>query len=97
MAVKVIGLIQLQDQSAFEEYRSQVGQTVELYRGTIAARGSLNQIFWNELGCDSFEAFVELAFPDQECALTWARSPEYQDLLPVRSKAMKLSLFSIST
>ena len=49
MTVKVIGLIQLQDQTAFDQYRSQVGQTVELHQGKIAARGPLNQIYWNEL------------------------------------------------
>lgn len=96
MTVKVIGLIQLQDQVAFEEYRKQVGQTVERYQGKIAARGSLNQIYWNELTCNTFEAFVELEFPDQECVDRWANSKEYQGLVPIRSKAMKLTLFSVT-
>ena len=96
MTVKVIGLIQLQDQTAFDQYRSQVGQTVELHQGKIAARGSLNQIYWNELACDAFQAFVELEFPDQESVDRWANSPEYQSLVPIRSKAMKLTLFSVA-
>ena len=92
--VKVIGLIELRDEGAFEEYRSQVGQTVELYKGSIKNRGSVADVFWNELDCAPFSAFVELEFPSAKDAKTWANSPEYQALLPIRSKAMKLTLFS---
>jgi uncharacterized protein (DUF1330 family) len=60
MTIKVIGLIQLNDPKAFEEYRSQVGATVELYQGKIASRGSFDAFLWNELKCDPFSAFVEL-------------------------------------
>jgi uncharacterized protein (DUF1330 family) len=96
MTIKVIGLIQLNDPSAFEEYRSQVGQTVAFYQGAITARGTLNQFLWNELECAPFNAFVELEFPNLECSQSWARSPEYQHLLPIRSKAMRLTLFSVT-
>jgi len=94
--VKVIGLIELTDQSAFEQYRSQVSETVELHRGSIKNRGSITELFWNELGCAPFSAFVELEFPTAQDAHAWANSPEYQSLVPIRSKAMKLTLFSIT-
>lgn len=93
--VKVIGLMELTDQNAFEQYRSQVSQTVELYQGSIKNRGSVAELFWNELGCAPFSAFVELEFPNAQDVHTWANSPEYQSLVPIRSKAMKLTLFSI--
>jgi uncharacterized protein (DUF1330 family) len=96
MTIKVIGLIQLKDLEAFEQYRSQVGDTVALYQGKIASRGALNTFLWNELECESFSAFVELEFPNQERSQAWANSPEYQSLLSIRSKAMKLTLFSIA-
>ena len=96
MTTKVIGLIQLNDPEAFEEYRSQVGNTVALYQGKITSRGSFDAFFWNELNCDSFSALVELEFPDLEHSQSWANSPEYQSLLAIRSKAMKLTLFSVS-
>ena len=96
MTLKVIGLIQLNDLEAFEEYRSQVGDTVSLYQGKILSRGSFNTFLWNELKCDSFSAVVELEFPDLEHSESWASSPEYQNLLAIRSKAMKLTLFSVS-
>ncbi len=94
--VKVIGLMELGDQSAFEQYRSQVGQTVELYKGLIKNRGSVAELFWNELGSAPFNTFVELEFPSTQDAHTWANSPEYQALVPIRSKAMKLTLFSVA-
>jgi uncharacterized protein (DUF1330 family) len=94
--VKVIGLIELRDEEAFDQYRSQVGQTVELYKGSIKNRGSVVDIFWNELDCAPFSTFVELEFPSATQAKTWANSPEYQALVPIRNKAMKLTLLSIS-
>lgn len=94
--VKVIGLMELSDQDAFTKYRSQVGQTVELYKGSIKNRGSIAELFWNELGSASFNAFVELEFPTAQDAHAWANSPEYQLLVPIRSKAMKLTLFSVA-
>ncbi len=96
MAIKVIGLIELTDQAAFEVYRSQVGKTVEQYGGSIENRGSVTEVFWNELGCAPFSAFVELAFPKQENAHAWAHSPEYQTLVGIRSQAMKLTLFGVT-
>lgn len=96
MTIKVIGLIQLNDVEAFEQYRSKVGDTVALYQGKIVSRGSFNQFFWNELGCNSFSAYVELEFPDEAHSKSWANSPEYQSLIAIRSKAMKLTLFSVA-
>jgi uncharacterized protein (DUF1330 family) len=96
MTIKVLGLIELQDQSAFEQYRAQVGQTVELYQGSIQARGTVTELFWNELDCAAFSAFVELHFPTQALAHAWAHSPEYQSLIAIRNQAMKLTLFGVA-
>ncbi len=92
---KVIGLIALQDPAAFDDYRSQVTATVERHGGHVVARGRRLATFWNELGADDFEAYVELEFPDEARARAWARSPEYTALLPVRGRAMKLTLFLV--
>ncbi len=95
MTVKVIGLFELTNQNAFEQYRSQVGATVELYKGSIQNRGSVTDIFWNELSCNSFGTFVELEFSTVADAHAWVNSSEYQALVPIRSKAMKLTLFGV--
>ncbi|MEA9601769.1 DUF1330 domain-containing protein [Polynucleobacter sp. MG-28-Ekke-A2] len=39
---------------------------------------------------------MELEFPNAQDVHAWANSPEYQMLVPIRSKAMKLTLFSIA-
>jgi uncharacterized protein (DUF1330 family) len=96
MVIKVIGLIQIQDPEAFEEYRTQVGDTLAPYQGKISSRGSFNTFLWNELHCEPFNAMVELEFPDLEHAQSWAHSTQYQSLLAIRSKAMKLTLFTVS-
>ncbi len=96
MSIKVMGLIELTDQGAFEQYRNQVSQTVELYRGHIQARGTITELFWNELGCAPFHTYVELEFPSSEDAHAWAHSPECQALVPVRNKAMQLTLFGVA-
>ena len=97
MTTKVIGLIQINDPEAFEKYRSQVGDTVALYHGKILARSAFNTFLWNELEHEPFDAFVELEFPDIEHSQAWTKSPEYRSLLAIRSQAMKLTLFSVST
>jgi uncharacterized protein (DUF1330 family) len=93
--MKVIGLIKVLNQEAFEVYRSQVGQTVALYRGSIEFRGRPKLIPWNELGISEFDSFVELSFPSKEDAERWSTSPEYRALLTVRSSAMALTLFGV--
>jgi uncharacterized protein (DUF1330 family) len=97
MSVKVIGLIKVIDELAFEEYRSQVSQTVELYDGKVLTRGVRSNTFWNQLNCEEFNGFVEIEFQSESAADRWANSPEYQALIQVRTKAMKLMLFSVLT
>jgi uncharacterized protein (DUF1330 family) len=91
--MKVIGLIHLLDATAFEDYRAQVGATVERYGGQVVFRGKVSAMPWNELNCQGFEAMVELSFPTEATAQAWIASPEYSALLAVRSKAMRLTLF----
>lgn len=91
--MKVIGLIKVLDQEAFEVYRGQVSQTVAQYKGHVVFRGERKFMPWNELDIDLFDAFVEIAFPSREDAESWIKSPEYSALLSIRSKAMLLTLF----
>jgi uncharacterized protein (DUF1330 family) len=95
MAVHVLGLIELQDPLAFEEYRAQVGTTVEKYGGRVMQRGVCGDVFWNELECKPFSAYVQLEFPTAIDAQRWAASPDYLALVPIRNKAMQLTLFSM--
>jgi uncharacterized protein (DUF1330 family) len=91
---KVIGLIRIIEPTAFEAYRGEVGRTVAEFGGRIRFRGSVTQVFWNELGCEGFEAVVELEFERLEDAQAWATSESYRTLLEVRSRAMRVTLFA---
>jgi len=93
--MRIIGLLQVLDATAFDAYRSQVGATVALYGGEIVFRGKVSEITWNELNSDIFEAIVELSFPSEVAAKSWIASPEYVALLPIRTKAMRLTLFGV--
>ncbi|NDF99702.1 MAG: DUF1330 domain-containing protein [Chitinophagia bacterium] len=95
MSMKVIGLIKILDLDAFEAYRSQVGDTVARYSGSVEFRGEKKFMPWNELGCQDFDACVILSFPTPDLAQRWAVSPEYASLLSVRGRAMTLTLFGV--
>lgn len=94
--LKIIGLIKILDVDAFEIYRSRVGATVNRYGGKVEFRGDKTVMPWNELSCDDFDAFVEIHFSDADAAKAWIASPEYAALLPLRSKAMRLTLFGVA-
>ncbi len=97
MSVTVIGIFKKLSSDSFEEYRSQVGVSIELYGGQLIRRGVCQTPFWNQLNSEEFDTFVELSFPTMEDAKQWAKSPEYQALLPVRNQAMQLTLFAVET
>ena len=93
--VTFIGLIKSLDQVALKDYLSKVGQTVDLYGGQVAARGETLTPMWNELNCKTFDSYVEVLFDSFERANEWSHSPEYQNLLPIRNKAMQVTFFGM--
>ena len=95
MSVHVIGIFKTQSPKDFDDYRAKVSATVELYGGKILRRGVCEKPFWNELNAAAFDTFVELSFSSLEDAKRWAGSPEYAALLPVRERAMQLTLFPL--
>jgi uncharacterized protein (DUF1330 family) len=95
MTVHVIGIFKTQSPKDFDDYRAQVGATIELYGGRVMRRGICEAPFWNQLNAENFDTFVELSFSSLEDAKRWANSPEYLALLPVRERAMQLTLFPV--
>ena len=95
MSVHVIGIFKIQSSKDFDDYRAQVGATIELYGGKLVCRGVCESPFWNQLNAAMFDTFVELSFSSLEDAKRWANSPEYLALLPVRERAMQLTLFPV--
>lgn len=96
MSITIIGIFKVQSTLDFEEYRSRVGATIQLYGGTVVRRGVCGSPFWNQLNVEEFDTFVELTFPALEDAQRWVNSLEYAALLPGRNRAMQLTLFTVS-
>jgi uncharacterized protein (DUF1330 family) len=67
-----------------EKYAPIAGQTAKEHGGEVIAAGN-----WEVLhGDGSLSSGALVRFTDRETALGWYRSPEYQQLIDVRSAAM---------
>ena len=67
-----------------EKYAPIAGQTAKEYGGEVIAAGN-----WEVLhGEGSLTSGALVRFTDRETALRWYNSPEYQQLIEVRSVAM---------
>ncbi len=67
-----------------EQYAANAGGTAKEYGGEALAAGN-----WENLhGDGSFTSGALMRFPDRESIIKWYNSPEYQQLIDVRSVAM---------
>jgi len=67
-----------------EEYASKAGQTAKAHGGEALAAGK-----WELLhGDGSLTSGALMRFPDHESVIKWYNSPEYQELIDVRTIAM---------
>lgn len=94
---RVVGLMNIQNEQAFADYRAEVGATIEAHGGRLIFRGFSSDVFWNELNLPPMGALVELEFPSAQAARSWAQGPAYQRLLQVRGQAMVLTLLSFES
>jgi uncharacterized protein (DUF1330 family) len=91
MAAYVVVDLDVQDASAFEEYRKQVPAVIERFGGRYLVRGGRSQTLegdWQP------RRVVLLEFPSWDKAMTFYMSPEYQPLrqLRLRSSRSKIVL-----
>ena len=67
-----------------EKYGATAGQTAKEHGGEVLANGN-----WEILHGDrTLTSGAIMRFPDRESAVSWYNSPEYQQLIDVRSVAM---------
>ncbi|MDY0884926.1 DUF1330 domain-containing protein [Dongia soli] len=74
------------DLKAFDEYRSQVLPTIEAYGGKFLVRGGSFTVLEGEM---SYQRIAMLEFPSRKAAQDWYHSPEYQRILPLRTKSSR--------
>jgi uncharacterized protein (DUF1330 family) len=89
MAAYVIGHIRVNDQTAWDEYRAKVGATIAQYGGEIVMRGKMLRAFSGEVPGTNV---VILRFADLASANRWHDSPEYQAIVPLRSRGADVTL-----
>jgi uncharacterized protein (DUF1330 family) len=85
MSAYVIVEFTVQDLDVYrEKYAPIAGRTAKEYRGEALANSN-----WEILHGDaSLTSGALMRFPDHETAIKWYNSPEYQQLIEVRSVAM---------
>ena len=80
----VIFDIRITDPDAYGPYRERAGATAEAYGGRYLVRGGATEVIegdWDP------ERVVVLEFPSVDRAREWYRSPEYQEIAPIRQGA----------
>lgn len=92
MPVYVVALIEVEDPEAYAAYQAAGLPTVAAAGGRIVAGGPGGMgLEGQELPNSS--AIVE--FPSMDAALTWYRSPEYQNTIPLRTSCSKTHLIAV--
>ena len=83
-AAYVLAQVKLTDESAFQEYKTKVPESVARYGGEYLVRAGR----WQTLeGEDPLPRMVVMKFASFEQALKWYNSNEYQSLKDIRGKA----------
>ena len=92
MAAYVIVDVEVTNQEAYEEYRRQVPATLEKYGGRFAVRGGRYETLE---GSWQPQRIVVLQFPDFDRAKEWHGSPEYQAIIPLRTKNARTNFLTV--
>ncbi|HEX8966609.1 MAG TPA: DUF1330 domain-containing protein [Chloroflexota bacterium] len=74
------------DPTTFEEYRRQVMPTIEAHAGRFLVRGGAFTALEGDM---PYQRIALLEFPSREAAEAWYHSPEYQRILPLRSRSSR--------
>ena len=92
MAGYVVVELTVTDPTAFEQYRAQVGATVEKYGGKFIVRGGKTELLE---GDRSPARIVILEFPSLDRAKEWYHSDEYREPLALRKRSSNARLYIV--
>ncbi|MBN2768376.1 MAG: DUF1330 domain-containing protein [Campylobacterales bacterium] len=90
MSVYVVGQIRIKDQVVWEEYKSQVGDTLKPYGGCILFRGEVADSF---VGVCEYPEIVAIEFDSINQAKAWYWGEEYQKIAPLRKQSADVILY----
>lgn len=86
-----IGQVTILDQVLWLEYKAALAITLSIYQGEVTFRGKVNEVL---AGNKSHTDVVLMQFPSIEALNTWFYSAEYQEIIPLRDRAAKVTLTS---
>ena len=89
MAAWLIGHMTVRDAAKWQEYVSQVGDTILACGGEVVFRGRLQETL---AGDAPGQLTVVIRFADMAALKRWHASPDYQRLIPVRRAAADVVL-----
>ncbi len=76
----------IDDPTTFEEYRRQVLPTLQPHEGRFLVRGGAFTALEGEM---PYQRIAMLEFPSRAAAEAWYHSPEYQRILPLRTRSAR--------
>lgn len=86
MPAYALAQIDVQDESAYEAYKSAVPATINQYGGRYVVRGAQPEVLSGEL---EYPRVVIIEFASVERARQWYHSPEYQAIAGRRTAASR--------
>jgi uncharacterized protein (DUF1330 family) len=89
----VIASIDVADQGAYDAYRSRTPDVIAQYGGRFLVRGGTVTPLEGEMGLKG--RLVILEFPSVEAARRFYDSPEYQEIIPLRTRASQGALLIV--
>jgi uncharacterized protein (DUF1330 family) len=92
MSAYLIANVDVTDPEAYQAYRSRTGPIVERFGGRFIVRGGNVHPLEGE---DWARRLVIIEFPDVAGANAFYESPEYQEVIPLRTRASDGSLLIV--
>jgi uncharacterized protein (DUF1330 family) len=89
----VIASIDVADEAAYDAYRARTPGVIAQYGGRFIVRGGAVTPLEGDMGLKG--RLVVLEFPSVEAASRFYHSPEYQQILPLRTRASQGALLIV--
>ncbi len=86
MPAYILAEIEIEDPETYDRYRSRTPEIVRRHGGHFRIRGGDAELLE---GNASASRLVLIEFPDRETARRFYRSPEYQEILPLRLRSAR--------
>ena len=86
MAAYIVALLKVQDPATFQRYREEVTPLVDRFGGRYVIRGATPEVLEGDW---SLPRVVVIEFKSREAARYFYDSPEYQRILPLRTRSAR--------